>query len=150
MSKKKTSEAEAVAKVSAHVSPKACFIWDAGGEGWVPIPGTGCAHWVAHEKGWALGKHGSNGCKLGYLIRVTDLVAKANLTEVKEPSTVEVGCVFINDAQDHCGIVRKVVAAKEKGKPPTIDIEHCSSGQGKVATNDWGTYFKGKGKFYTK
>jgi hypothetical protein len=56
----------------------------------------------------------------------------------------------VNDKQDHCGIVRKVEPSKDAAKDPNpkIEIEHCSSGQGKVATNDWAQYFKSAGKFY--
>jgi len=141
------SEKEAVKQVDKHVSPKECFIWYMDSKrGYEAIPGTGCAHWVAHEKGWNAGKPGSNGCNEKYLMRVKDIAGKAG-SEVATKD-VTVGNVWINGKQDHCGIVCKVDSPKDPVKDPTIEIEHCSSGQGKVATNDWAKYFKGVGKFY--
>lgn len=143
------TEKDAIKKVDKHVSPKDCFIWFMDNKrGYEPCPGTGCAHWIAHEKGWKGGKEGSNGCKEKYLIRVKDLVGKSgSKVEIKD---VAVGNVWINDKQDHCGIVCKVKAAKPGAKDPnpTIEIQHCSSRQGKVAANDWADYFKSGGKFY--
>jgi hypothetical protein len=143
------SEKDAVKKVDKHVSPKECFIWHMStAKGYEPIPGTGCAHWVAHEKGWKGGKEGSNGCNEKYLIRVKDLAAKSG--KQVEVADVAVGNVWVSDKQDHCGIVSKVTVAKpgDKDSNPRIEICHCSSAQGKVATNEWATYFKGGGKFY--
>jgi hypothetical protein len=139
------SEKDAVKKVDKHVSPKECFVWFMDSKrGYEPITGTGCAHWVAHEKGWNNGKESSNGCKLSFLLRVKDVVKKSG-REVTA-SNVVVGNVWVNAKQDHCGIVSKVTASKEG--MPTIEIENCSSKQGKVAKNDWQTHFKGEGKFY--
>ena len=143
------SEKDAVKKVDKHVSPKECFVWFIDNKrGYEPIPGTGCAHWVAHEKGWNSGKESSNGCKKNYLIRVKDIVSKSG-SQVAVTDVV-VGNVWVNDKQDHCGIVSKVDPPKDPAKNPnpTIEIENCSSGQGKVAKNDWATYLKGAGKFY--
>ena len=143
------SEKDAVKKVDRHVSPKDCFIWYMDNKrGYEPIPGTGCAHWVAHEKGWNSGKESSNGCKKGFLIRVKDIVSKSgSQVAVKD---VAVGNVWVNDKQEHCGIVRKVTPPKDPAKDPnpTIEIESCSSAQGRVATNDWAGYYKSGGKFY--
>jgi hypothetical protein len=141
------SEKDAVKKVDKHVSPKECFVWFMDSKrGYEPIPGTGCAHWIAHEKGWDGGKESSNGCKKNFLIRVKDIVSKSG-SEVAAKD-VKVGNVWVNEKQTHCGIVCKVEAPKEAGKDPTIEIQHCSSGQGKVAKNDWATFFGAKGKFY--
>ena len=146
------SEKDAVKQVDKHVSPKECFVWFMDNKrGYEPIPGTGCAHWVAHEKGWNSGKESSNGCKKNYLIRVKDIVSKSG-SEVAVKDVV-VGNVWWNgkDGKDgHCGIVSKVTPPKDPAKDPnpTIEIENCSSGQGKVAKNDWATYLKGVGKFY--
>jgi hypothetical protein len=143
------SEKDAVKKVDKHVSPKECFVWYTDNKrGWEPIPGTGCAHWVAHEKGWNSGKESSNGCKLKFLFRVKDIIKKSG-SEVAL-ADVKPGNVWVNAKETHCGIVRKVEPPKEGAKDsrPTIEIEHCSSGQGKVAKNDWATYLKGEGKFY--
>src|SRR5262249_3345395 len=146
------SEKDAVKQVDKHVSPKECFVWFMDNKrGYEPIPGTGCAHWVAHEKGWNSGKESSNGCKKNYLIRVKEIVSKSG-SEVAVKD-VAVGNVWGNgkDGKDgHCGIVSKVTPPKDPAKDPnpTIEIENCSSGQGKVAKNDWATYLKGVGKFY--
>jgi hypothetical protein len=143
------SEKDAVKKVTKHVSPKECFVWFMDNKrGYEPIPGTGCAHWVAHEKGWNSGKESSNGCKLRFLIRVKDIVSKSG-SEVA-PKDVVVGNVWVNDKQEHCGIVRKVTPPNDRAKDPnpTIEIESCSSAQGKIAKNDWADYYKAGGKFY--
>lgn len=142
------SEQDAVKKVDKHVSPKDCFIWFMNSkEGYrslteISKKNTGCAHWIAHQKNWSGGKAGSNGCNKNYLIRVKDVVKKSG-GEVAA-ADVKVGNVWVNDSQDHCGIVSKV----SSGSPPTIEIQHCSSGQGKVAKNDWAKHFKSGGKFY--
>jgi hypothetical protein len=143
------SEKDAIKKVDKHVEPKDCFIWFMDSKrGYEPIPGTGCAHWISHEKGWNSGKPSSNGCNEKYLIRVKDIVKKAGSEVAVED--VAVGNIWVNDKVDHCGIVRKVEPPKDPAKDPNcqIEIEHCSSGQGKVAKNDWSTYFKAGGKFY--
>jgi hypothetical protein len=142
------SEKDAVKKVDKHVSPKECFVWFMDSKrGYEPIPGTGCAHWIAHEKGWTGGKPGSNGCSKNYLFRVKDIVGKSG--NPVDPKDVKVGNVWVNEKQDHCGIVCKVDAPKDPKKDPnpTIEIQHCSSAQGKVAKNDW-SHFGCKGKFY--
>jgi hypothetical protein len=63
---------------------------------------------------------------------------------------VKVGNVWVSDDQQHCGIVSKVTPPKDTASDakPTIEIESCSSRQGKVANNDWATYYKGGGKFF--
>jgi hypothetical protein len=143
------SEKDTIKKVDKHVTPKECFIWYMdSNRGYEPCPGTGCAHWVAHKKGWSNGTEGSNGCKKKYLIRVKDIVGKSGSAVAAKD--VKIGNVWVSDKQDHCGIVSKVTPAKDAAKDsnPTIEIEHCSSRQGKVGKNDWATYFKAGGKFY--
>jgi hypothetical protein len=143
------SEKDAVKKVDKHVSPKECFVWYIDNKrGYEPIPGTGCAHWVAHEKGWNSGKESSNGCKKNYLIRVKDIVGKSGSQVAVED--VKIGNVWVSDDQNHCGIVSHVTPPMDPAKAPkpTIEIESCSSRQGKVAKNDWATYYKGGGKFF--
>ena len=144
------SEADAVKKVDKHVSPKKCFIWFMNSkDGYQSLTelskkNTGCAHWVAHEKDWKGGKAGNNGCNEGYLIRVKDVAKKSGAAV--DAANVKVGNVWVNAAQDHCGIVSGVTAGS--GGTPAIEIQHCSSGQGKVAKNDWAKHFKSKGTFY--
>src|SRR5262249_31562912 len=143
------SEKDAVKKVDKHVSPKECFVWFMDSKrGYEPIPGTGCAHWVAHQKGWNSGKESSNGCKKNFLIRVKDIVGKSGSQVALKD--VKVGNVWVSDDLNHCGIVCKVTPTKDKAADPTptIEIQSCASRQGKVATNDWATYYKSGGKFY--
>jgi hypothetical protein len=102
------------------------------------MPGTGCAHWVAHEKGWKATK---SACHAGYPVRVKDVLKglkKIDLDKVKK------GDLWADDKLSHCGIVHDVKA----GTPPVITIENCSSKQGGVKKNDWAKYFKSGGDFY--
>ena len=143
------SEKDAIKKVDKHVEPKDCFIWFIDNRrGFEPIPGTGCAHWVAHEKGWNSGRESSNGCKKNFLIRVKDIVSKSGSQVALKD--VKVGNIWVSADQNHCGIVTKVTRPKDSAADPTptIEIQSCSSKQGKVAKNDWATYYKSGGKFY--
>jgi hypothetical protein len=141
------SEADAVKAVDKHVEPKKCMVWYADNKtGWTPIPGTGCAHWVSHQKGWNSGKESSNGCKLKFLFRVKDVVSKSG--GKVDAADVAVGNVWASADRGHCGIVSKVTKAKAAADPPTIEIESCSSRQGKVAKNDWAGYYKSGGDFF--
>ncbi|MFG0307549.1 MAG: hypothetical protein ACF8Q5_15210 [Phycisphaerales bacterium JB040] len=140
------TEEAARKKVDKHVEPKACFVWHMDSKrGYEPIPGTGCAHWIAHLKGWKGGRPGSNGCAEKYLIRVKDVVKKAG--GVVKPEDVKKGNLWFRDDLKHCGIVRKVGKPKAPGGPPVIEIEHCSVRLGRVAKSDWATYFKSGGVF---
>ena len=146
------SEKDAVKKVDKHVSPKECFIWFMDNKrGYEPIPGTGCAHWVAHEKGWDNGKESSNGCKLNFLIRVKDIAKKSG--GKVEVAKVAVGNVWVDSKETHCGIVAKVEPPKDPAKDsnPTITIQNCSNRKGGVVMSDWADFvkfFKGEGTFY--
>ncbi len=145
------SKADAIKQVDDHVSPRGCFIWNHGGNvGYQPIPGTGCAHWVAHEKGWDSGKVLVNGCEKGYLIRVADLFVLAG--DQVDVWDVVVGNVWIlkNETESHTGIVSKVTPARQGDEDanPTIEIEDCSSSQCDVVKDDWASYFHSGGKFY--
>ena len=136
----------AIAKVPSHVSPKACFVWFMDKHrGWEPIPGTGCAHYVAHEIGLNTATYGRNGCLNGYHIRVPDLVR--SLREIK-PAEVKKGDVWANASKDHTGIVSEV-ARKDK-KVVSVTIKHSSSRQHRIAEDDWKTHFQGGGTFYRK
>jgi hypothetical protein len=135
----------AVKKVDKHVEPKACFLWYEGGKtGWEPIDGTGCAHWVAHQRGIKRGSAGEQ-CMLGYPFRVKTMIG--GLSEVKL-ADVKVDDVYCTPSKDHTGIVVKVVADPKAPDKPKITIRHDSSAQGKVAENEFATYFKGKGTFH--
>ena len=137
------SAAKSVAK---HVSPSGCFVVYEGGKyGWLSFTqksksNTGCAHWVAHQKNIKRGA----ACLLGYTYRVKDLVKGLRL--ISDQKGIKVGSIWANDKLSHCGIVTAVKPAKSGD--PQITIQHCSSNQGRVATNDWKKHFKGGGKFY--
>ena len=60
----------AVAQLDNHVTPRDCFVWYKGShDGWAPITGTGCAHYVAHQLGIQAGPPGAL-CLAGYVYRV--------------------------------------------------------------------------------
>src|SRR5262249_25466525 len=123
------SEKDAVKQVDKHVSPKECFVWFMDNKrGYEPIPGTGCAHWVAHEKGWNSGKESSNGCKKNYLIRVKDIVSKSGSEVAVKDGAV--GNVWWNgkDGKDgHCGIVSKVTLSWYKVQMESWSPVLCES-----------------------
>ena len=50
--------------------------------------------------------------------------------KIESGESVKVGYVWIDDKKTHGGLVSKVA----KGN---IEIQHASSGQGKVTKNDW-------------
>ena len=131
--------------VDRHVEPKECFVWYRGGYKWVPIIGTGCAHWVAHKKGI---RHGLpiHKCLKGYTFKVTDIAKGCK--KVKSLKNIKVGDIYIDPKKKHCGIVSKVEKFSDKSAKLKIEIEHDSSNQGRVAKNDFTTYFGGKGSFF--
>jgi hypothetical protein len=140
----KTGIAAAVKKVDKHVEPKACFVWFEGKDGWQPIPGTGCAHWVAHERAIKRGSAGEQ-CMLGFPLRVKTLIG--GKSEVKL-ADVKVNDIYTTPKKDHTGLVIKVTADPKNPDVPKIVIRHDSSAQGKVSDNEFATYFKGKGDFF--
>lgn len=127
---------EAEANVPAHVFPKNCFVWNDGPQGypWRPIPGTGCAHWVAHE----LGIDGNPGCYVARAIRVTQVIdgkTRYNLADA------QLGDIWTNTNRSHCGIVRRINRDQD-GRRVSVSVEHCSSGQGGVVTGNFSSgYF---------
>jgi hypothetical protein len=133
----------AVKKVDKHVEPKACFVWYAANDDWQPITGTGCAHWVAHEKGTRKGGAGEQ-CLAGFTFRVKTLLSGMSAVPLDK---VKVGDHYASPSKDHTGLVIKVVPDPKNPGVPKITIRHDSSGQGKVADNEFATYFKGKGGF---
>ena len=113
-----STKAEAVSHVKAHVEPKACFVWKDGPSGhqWRPIPGWGCAHWVAHQLGIKRGVK----CHAGYSINIADVISGRKKVDMK---CCEVGDVWTTEDKGHCGVVRKV---NKKGAL----VEDCSSRHG--------------------
>jgi hypothetical protein len=130
--------------VSQHVEPKDCFVWYVGRDSWQPIGGTGCAHWVAHQRGIQSGAAAER-CLEGYTYRVKTLIQGLPPVEVQN---VQVNDIYVMPAMDHTGLVVNVVPNSVPGKPPLITIRHDSSNQGRVADNDFASYFHGQGTFY--
>jgi len=136
---------KAQARVDLHVTPKDCFIiYKDASTGWAVPYGTGCAHWVAHQQHIKKGFQ-SDRCTLGFTYRVPTLVN--GLSVVENRADVKVNDIWANDKKDHCGLVAKIEGEGEQQK---ITIRHCSSRQGGVFSNDFDTYFGGKGKFYRR
>jgi hypothetical protein len=134
---------EARKKVDKHVVPKECFIEYKGSKaGWGAIDGTGCAHWLAHQKNV---KKGSAKCLAGFTLRVPDMVT--GKSEVKL-ADVKVGDFYTKPGLAHIGVVISVTKPKKDGDPPDIMIENDSSAQGGVAKNSFATYFKKQGRFF--
>ena len=141
-----STKEDAVAAVSGHVEPKDCFVWDDGPDEcpWRPIPGTGCAHWVAHELEI---KKGTIRCDAGYSIRVEDIVSgrkKVDLEDCKKGDVwttnpirwMPILWIF---RTKHCGLVRDISPAPGHVVSGEVLVEHDSSNQGGVV-KDWMDY----------
>jgi hypothetical protein len=128
--------------VNKHVVPKECFIThESTKKGWVAIEGTGCAHWVAHQKNL----HKGSACLAGFTIKVTDAVGGKSVVPVDK---VQVGDFYAEPGLHHMGLVVAVTKPKKPGDPPDIMIQHDSSAQGGLAKNTFATRFHSKGTFY--
>ena len=149
---------KAQANVRRHVSPKECFItYEDSKVGWRAINGTGCAHWVAHERNIKRGAAGAK-CEDGFTMRVPELIAGVRKIDRKteEVKTDDIWAYLKRDGApyDHCGLVVKVEEVREVTKDGEnvkhkISIRHCASTNEKgVVTDDFEKHFKGKGDFY--
>lgn len=136
--------AAARARVDRHVEPKECFIWYVSNDNWQPITGTGCAHWVSHQLNVHAGGAGAC-CLAGFTYRVPVLVHSR--TPVAGISQVAVNDIWASPTLDHTGIVIRITPPAQPGGSPALTIRHDSSGQGRVAENDFATYFHGHGSF---
>jgi hypothetical protein len=140
---KPATKEEAISKVDKHVVPRECFIrYEGTRRGWQPIPGTGCAHWVAHEKNITIGYK----CDRGFSLRTGKLGKPGVITRKYKYSLqkAKVGDIWASTkVRSHVGIVRDVRKDKESGKVIEVQVEHDSSKQGGVV-KDW---FK-EGEFY--
>jgi len=125
------------AAVDRHVVPPGCFVAFTGDDSWIAISGTGCAHWVAHQKGIA---RGSQQCQESRTLRVPDLISGLNTYPRSQAQT---GDIWANQDLNHCGIA---VAVSSGGAQ--ITIRHDSSRQGGVFDNDFDQHFGGQGSFY--
>jgi hypothetical protein len=122
---RKLTKDEAIALVDKHVEPKECFVWYEGTKkGWRPMPGTGCAHWVAHERGYTAGLK----CDKGYTVRVRNITENLKKVELKD---VQVGDLWENQTDaSHIGFVRSVT---KTGETVTgVEVEHDSVRSGGV------------------
>lgn len=151
----KTQIIAARAQVPSYVQPKDCFIVYAGGaKGWTVIPGTGCAHYVAHTLNLrAVGQQ--EHCLSDFILRVPDLEGDYRLKKVASLASVEKNDIWIGRVPHaHTGIVTSIVDIPADPKDPKktakrqIGITHDSSGQNKLLESDFETYFHGKGHFY--
>jgi hypothetical protein len=61
---------------------------------------------------------------------------------------VQTGDIWINESETHAGLVIGVMPALRRHEVPEITIQHDSSRQGGVATNDFERYFRGRGSFW--
>lgn len=151
----KRTEAQAAATVASYVEPRGCFMQFVNNRwGWQSFSITGdtpCAHYVSHQLG--LTTDSSASCRLKYIIRVSDLVDRLDSVELED---VQVGDVWARlkgerrsggtaEPTSHCG---RVIRVNDDADVPVITIKHCSSGQRRVAENDWASYFGRGGKFY--
>jgi len=116
---------QAIAMVDKHVEPKDCFVWYENNKtGWAPMPGTGCAHWVAHQYGYTDGLK----CDKGYTVRVRDITKGRSKVEMKD---VKAGDLWENPTDaSHIGIIRTV--NQEDGKVTSVEVEHDSVRSGGV------------------
>jgi hypothetical protein len=147
---------DAKRQVPEYVEPRDCFVWFMSNrDGYAVIPGTPCAHYVAHQIAMKRIHPSESACKEGYLLRVSELVAR--LGDPIAATDVQVGDVWARlkhgklssrgkEPSSHCGIVSRV--GHNAGQPSEIAIKHCSSGQRKVAENDWARHFHAGGSFY--
>ncbi len=130
--------------VDRHVNPKECFVWYAGSNNWQPIAGTGCAHWVAHQRNIHRGNSGEQ-CLTGFTFRVRVLIRNLRTVPL---ANVQVNDIYVTPNVDHSGLVIQVDPPVRNGDAPRITIKHCSSVQGGVAESEFATYFHGRGTFY--
>jgi len=142
----------AVAQLDNHVTPRDCFVWYKGRQdGWAPITGTGCAHYVAHQLGIQAGPPGAL-CLAGYVYRVP-MVIIGRQRATGGLGALQVDDVWVSPTRDHTGLVSRIdpPSAQSAGAPPAspvIWITHASSGQHRLATNRYDTYFHSSGDFF--
>jgi len=138
----------AARRVDGHVKPRECFVRYASRDNWMSIYGTGCAHWVAHQKRLMHRGAGSERCLDGYIVRIPDLVSGAKkITDLKNVKKDDIYVMRpLSNRKNHCGLV--IAAKPDAKKGVKITIQHDSSEQGGVVTDDFHSHFKGKGFFY--
>jgi hypothetical protein len=145
----------AVARLDRHVSPPDCFVWYKNThEGWTPIEGTGCAHYVSHQLGIRTGR-AADQCLAGFTYRVR-IMLQGRTSVTGGLAFVRVGNVWANTARSHTGLVSRIDPPLARATPPPgaatsapiIWITHASSHQHRLATDRFDTYFGGEGDFF--
>ena len=142
----------AVDQLDNHVTPRGCFVWYEGSQnGWSPITGTGCAHYVAHQLGIRAGQPGAL-CLAGYVYRVP-MVIVGRQRVTGGLGALQVDDIWVSPTRDHTGLISRIdpPPAQAAGAPPTspvIWITHASSAQHRLATNRYDTYFHSSGDFF--
>jgi hypothetical protein len=144
----------AATQLDPHVTPPACFVWyKNSAEGWQPIAGTGCAHYVAHQLNIMVGGP-PNTCLNGFTYRVP-LILTGKTLVTGGLGAVQVNDIWVQADRHHTGLVSKIdppapAATGSASQPanPIIWITHASSGQHKLATNRFDQYFHGHGDFF--
>ena len=131
-------------RVGRHVEPKDCFIWYVSNDNWQPITGTGCAHWVSHQMNIHAGTE-SDCCFSGFTYRVP-FHSRADARAEYLPRAGERHLV-VTDTGSH-GPCHSRYSRVPGRWTPHDHYWHDSSGQGRVAENDFATYFHGGGSFY--
>lgn len=126
-----TDMAAAATALDAHVTPRSCFVWYKNTrEGWQPIDGTGCAHYVAHQKNIRNGSPGQK-CVAGFTFRVQPCLT--GLTQVTGGlGAVQVGDIWVNVARTHTGssrasFVRRPVRRRTRRPPPVSPTPRAGS-----------------------
>ncbi len=130
-------------RVRSDIVHKDCFIWYRRNDDREPITGTGCAHWVAHEEDIHSGGTDEK-CVLGYTHRVRVLIQGRSPVPLAD---VQSGDIYVNSAENHTGLVVRVMRNLDPHEMPDITIRHDSSRQHGLADNDFKHYFHGQGSF---
>src|SRR5258708_7074845 len=105
--------------VDPNIVPNECFVTYEKGK-WKPFEGTGCAHWVAHERRVRIGREGEV-CLAGYSLRVSQL--SVGCGKRLDLAHVRVNDIFITKIRTgpHAGLVASI--------KPSITIRHDSTGR---------------------
>jgi hypothetical protein len=122
-----------------------------GGDTWKAITGTGCAHWVAHERQIHSGGNDEK-CLLGYTLRIPDLIARLSTRSLDhDRGNIRVGDIYVTADHGHCGLVVRIEESREQGGKRKITIRNDSSsndGSGRgVVEDDFDERFHGRGEF---
>ncbi len=145
----------AAARLDAHVTPRDCFVWYKNAqEGWQPIEGTGCAHYVSHQCNIHAGGPGVQ-CLAGFTYRVPVMLT-GKTRVVGGLDAVEVGDTWANVSRTHTGLVVRIdpppvdpnPRQSAPPKPPIIWISNASSAQHMCATDRFDTHFSSQGDFF--